>query len=289
MPSYPPAIISFEDCCRAFSNGYMLLRRFTTYNKDLLDVKVFIIEFEDPPFSGKHFRPDDPSLRDLQEIWQYLKTGGATIVAHELRNHNEQLFEIHVSNNALYYQRPRYNPPRILPKLDTAKPKPKPKVIKKIQTEPEIGYRDFTFLTKGNIDRPMLLSRNSIPWPRYEPMVATCNGDPFAKHDAPALDCQCGIYAYDKPSHPDMKSDAKIWGELALWGEVFICETGFRAQYAYPQTLFILDVGTKLVRTFRDNLEREYGVPVHLVEKREGKKASEIMQDMIDNFTSGQL
>ena len=69
-----------------------------------------------------------------------------------------------------------------------------------------------------------------------------------------------------------------IWGEVNLWGTVLVCPEGYRAQYAYPKTLFVRDVGTKLIRMFAENLEKAYGVPVHLVQEREGMTAGELME-----------
>ena len=150
--------------------------------------------------------------------------------------------------------------------------------------EPFIGYRDFDVLAKDDIYEPSLISRNGLLWNSYEPMIATCNGNIFASHDAPDEECQCGIYAFDSPSHHDLKPGANIWGEVYLWGEVLVCESGYRAQYAYPKTIFVRDVGTQLIRKFAQNLEKEYGVPVHLVETRSGMTAGEIMEQAINKL-----
>lgn len=150
--------------------------------------------------------------------------------------------------------------------------------------EPYVGYRDFDVLAKDDIYEPSLISRNGLLWNPYEPMIATCNGNIFAHHDAPDEECQCGIYAFDSPSHYDLKPNANIWGEVYLWGTVLVCESGYRAQYAYPKTIFVRDVGTELIKKFAQNLEKEYGVPVHLVETRTGMTAGEIMEKAINKL-----
>jgi hypothetical protein len=144
--------------------------------------------------------------------------------------------------------------------------------------EPYVGYRDFEVLTKDDVHEPSLVSRNGLLWEYFKPMIAMCHGNVFAKHDAPHIDCECGIYAFDKPTHRDLKSTAMIWGEVNLWGTVLVCPEGYRAQYAYPKTLFVRDVGTNLIRVFAENLEKAYGVPVHLVQEREGMTAGELME-----------
>ena len=73
----------------------------------------------------------------------------------------------------------------------------------------------------------------------------------------------------------------------SMWGKVYICESGYRAEYAYPKTIFIRDFGTKVIRRLRDELEERYGVPVFLVIEREGKFAEDIIADQLEAFMIG--
>jgi len=154
--------------------------------------------------------------------------------------------------------------------------------------EPIVGYRDFEILWRTDDCR--LYSRNGEMWAPRERMVAVCvsQGRQFIDHDAPDANCErkCGIYAFSSPSHKDLQvSSAAVWGEVNLWGEVLICPTGWRAEYAYPKTLFVRDHGTKMSGRVRDRLEAAYGIPVHLVEHREGITSDEYIDKALSLLT----
>jgi len=150
--------------------------------------------------------------------------------------------------------------------------------------EPYTGYRDFDF----DSDTRLLKSRNGTFWDEREKLTALCNNNPFSSHDAPDLQCHCGIYAFKSPKHSELQYSSKnIWGEIYMWGKVYICESGYRAEYAYPKTIFIRDFGTKVIRRLRDELEERYGVPVFLVIEREGKFAEDIIADQLEAFMIG--
>lgn len=142
------------------------------------------------------------------------------------------------------------------------------------------GYRDFDLVSLH--DGFILTSRNNAYWRPRKKMVAYCTARGLAAdHDAPGEHCDCGIYAFSRPDDPDLISQNKVWGEIAMWGEVLICETGYRAEYAYPTNLFMRDTGTKGVRHVADELEQMYGVPVFLVRERQGKTAAQIMEEIL--------
>lgn len=171
---------------------------------------------------------------------------------------------------------------------------PVQKPIEKLpdSTEPVVGYRDFLLGSPlAMYPMPALISRNKAPWPMREPMRAFCKKGAFSDHDAPAENCECGIYAFNRPDHPDLSNNEVIWGEIAMWGEVLMCgdtplsgETviqGYRSEFAYPKTLFVRDTKTKSIRWLRDFLADSYGVPVFLVPERQGKTAGEIISEML--------
>jgi len=153
-------------------------------------------------------------------------------------------------------------------------------------TEPVIGFRDFVLRT--SIDGPILMSRNDHPWVYRKRMRALCastnSGQPFSKHDAPEENCQCGIYGYARPNDPNLQQRDVVWGEIAMWGEVLICEKGYRSQFAYPLNLFIRDNGTRNVHYLAEELQELYGVPCFVVSEREGKTAAEVMSEMIEGM-----
>lgn len=167
--------------------------------------------------------------------------------------------------------------------LPKTQPKPKTGVADLgVGTEPIVGFRDFE--VEETDEGFILLSRNGAVWWPRQKLRARCTrtgSGHFSDHDAPKEDCACGIYAYARPDHPQLKDKNVVWGEIALWGDVLICETGYRAEFAYPLSLFVRDNGTKMVRHIRDSLETNYGVPVFLVDERDGKTAAEIMGELV--------
>lgn len=265
-----------------------------------------VVEFDVAFYSGVSRMPHPQQVDDLADIYAALRNGDAQILSVNVNSHGETEFRI-VAMERMLRRMPtfafdpagssvtpvKFIQPADMPQFTFTEPtKPKPKKIvteKKVRTAALVGYRDFTYLKKGNQNRPLLLSRNGVPWPRYAPLVASCNGDPFKEHDAPSVGCQCGIYAFNDPGHAELKTSSYMWGEIALWGKVLICPDGYRAEYAYPLNIFIKDVGTKTVRAFGEAIEKQYGVPVHLVKERSGKTASEVMAEMIDKLLKESL
>jgi len=100
-------------------------------------------------------------------------------------------------------------------------------------------------------------------WEPLKAIEATCNNS-FSSggHPAPQMDCQCGIWAFKDLDRLvgalSTYSGIRILGKVSLWGRVMETENGFRAQYAYPAELWLLD----------DSLEELgliYDVPVRKV------------------------
>lgn len=63
-------------------------------------------------------------------------------------------------------------------------------------------------------------------------------------HASPYERCTCGIYAVDSIEQLHLNylhSTPDVVGTVSLWGRVIIAEHGYRAQYAYPVSLFVRD------------------------------------------------
>lgn len=155
--------------------------------------------------------------------------------------------------------------------------------------EPIVGYRDFKMIQ--GLYGLALQSRNGAIWPPRKKMMAMCNGDPFAPHDVPDPSCQCGIYAYAKPDDSALQRDnSSLWGEIAMWGEVLVCETGYRAEFAYPTALFMRKPAmpgnrtTRVLEAIRKELEDTYGVPVFILAERASKSATQLMEEELDKL-----
>lgn len=69
------------------------------------------------------------------------------------------------------------------------------------------------------------------------------------KHDAPATNCHCGIWALKELEDAEKtiaeydKGQAFAYGSVQLWGRVIECERGYRAQHARPLSLTVINRG----------------------------------------------
>src|ERR1035437_8520782 len=114
-------------------------------------------------------------------------------------------------------------------------------------SSPIVGYRVWTWDTKG------LKSLCGERWHPSQSLAARCRasavvgpivGRAEAVHDAhevPQTDCTCGVYAAKNLEHLRQfgYEGRGIHGEVYLWGTVVEHELGWRAQYAYPKSLFL--------------------------------------------------
>jgi hypothetical protein len=112
---------------------------------------------------------------------------------------------------------------------------------------PIVGYRVWTWGTMG------LKSLSGTSWHPCQVVAARCRasivgGRGKAKdydHEAPHVDCTCGIYAAKTLDHFRSAEYERygIYGEVYLWGTVVEHELGYRAQFAYPKN-FVLHPDT---------------------------------------------
>jgi len=101
---------------------------------------------------------------------------------------------------------------------------------------PIIGHRVWQWDDAG------LRSLNGKPWSPCKPLAAKCGaGNAHDAHEPPQLDCTCGVYAAKNIEHlRQLGYEGRgIHGEVYLWGTVVEHELGWRAQFAYPKTLFL--------------------------------------------------
>lgn len=150
---------------------------------------------------------------------------------------------------------------------------------------PIVAWRAYT-VDHSVLDRPVLRSGHDAIWPQGGPLQATCKAntnrgaDPTEEeppHDAPQLDCGCGIYATRTLHHLRTAGygDPQLFGLIALWGRVIEHDDGYRARYAYPLALLVnlrdtsLDWGEWRPADWRDatadlcrSIARQYRVPV---------------------------
>ena len=111
---------------------------------------------------------------------------------------------------------------------------------------PIVAYRVWQWDAAG------LRSLNGEPWLPGRPLAAGCmaatRGTIVGRaeavhyaHEPPHSDCTCGVYAARNVEHLRQSGYEQygIHGEVYLWGTVVEHKLGWRAQFAYPKSLFL--------------------------------------------------
>lgn len=111
---------------------------------------------------------------------------------------------------------------------------------------PIVGYRVWQWDAVG------LKSLNGELWVPGRRLSALCRADargfisglPRFAHDSnqlPHPSCTCGVYAAKTVEHLRQCGYRRfgVHGEVSLWGTVVEHERGWRAQFAYPKTLYL--------------------------------------------------
>jgi len=145
--------------------------------------------------------------------------------------------------------------------------------------QPVIGWRTWSAVVRDNETRLSSVIQRSL-WPRGAPLFASCRCARWSiwpwsrnRHDAPALDCGCGIYAASlnvvRRYLPAVLADSvlvRVIGRVALWGVVYEHDQGWRASAAYPKSLFVPVSDLRAVNAERIVSDlAAYGVPVRAV------------------------
>jgi len=139
---------------------------------------------------------------------------------------------------------------------------------------PIIGHRVW------RLDANSLKSLNGEPWSPGKALAAGCRAPSFGTalgraeardaHDPPQFECTCGVYAARSPEHLRSMGCPRyaIEGEVYLWGTVVEHELGWRAQFAYPKSLFLppelIPSGAKALEA-RLGALAAYGMDVFLI------------------------
>lgn len=102
------------------------------------------------------------------------------------------------------------------------------------------GWRGWGLSTNGRLQA---LGQSHV-WPAKEALVAECATR--GVHIAPSFSCSCGIWAFKDLERliaaiGSGYNAIKVLGSVSLWGRVIETENGYRAQYAYPSELWLLD------------------------------------------------
>jgi hypothetical protein len=111
---------------------------------------------------------------------------------------------------------------------------------------PLVGYRVWQWDAIG------LRSLNGERWFAHQPLSAVCRADVCGSiaglsksthnpAELPSFGCSCGVYAAKTVEHLYQcgYKTLGVHGDVYLWGTVVEHERGWRAQFAYPKTLFL--------------------------------------------------
>jgi hypothetical protein len=108
---------------------------------------------------------------------------------------------------------------------------------------PIVGYRVWQWNATG------LRSLNGESWLPGRPLAAGCQAVArgtrvkavHGAHELPHPNCTCGVYAAKNIGHLRQfgYENRGIHGEVYLWGTVVEHRLGWRAQFAYPKSLFL--------------------------------------------------
>jgi preprotein translocase subunit YajC len=112
---------------------------------------------------------------------------------------------------------------------------------------PVVGYRVWQWDAAG------LKSLNGELWLARQPLSAVCRADAGGSiaglskvthnsGESPYFNCTCGVYAARTIEHLHQCGYGKfgVHGEVFLWGRVVEHERGWRAEFAYPKTFFLV-------------------------------------------------
>lgn len=145
--------------------------------------------------------------------------------------------------------------------------------------EPFVGWKGLLADTAGSLSSPAVRA----DWPARKKFVAAC--DLHKAHKPPVKSCGCGIYAVktfeDLKEHGyNMLGDREqtlYWPEqtyvvvqVALWGEVVEGRIGYRAQYAYPQKVWVPSNKLKVGALIRER----YGVKLGIIDRYTGRRSA---------------
>jgi hypothetical protein len=136
---------------------------------------------------------------------------------------------------------------------------------------PVVAYRAW------QLDAMGLKSLCGELWRPGRSLAAACRasvrGTAHDVHDAPQMNCTCGIYA--AKSQEDLRTAGYagfgIHGEVYVWGTVVEHELGWRAQYACPKNFFLpLEMLPVSMSVLEPRLKRlaTFGCDIHLIDKK---------------------
>jgi hypothetical protein len=131
---------------------------------------------------------------------------------------------------------------------------------------PILGWRVWRIAVDGEL----VSAYTPAGWPARAPIAARCYEHP-GEHDAPDEQCVCGVYACDDASAALFyahRSGSAVVGRAKLWGRVVEHDAGWRAEHAYPESIYVpREHFEEAADDVAAHLARRYGVPVRCVDE----------------------
>ena len=164
------------------------------------------------------------------------------------------------------------------------------------EEEPVVMYRAWKLQLNSMQDgmpvptlERLLLSINNVKWEPRHPLLAIHhpNGhrhddptQPLRGGGCPNWHCQCGIYGVKTlaqaqkwskmgPRGDRPNSHTQVVGKVVMWGKVLQYQVGAKAEYAYPEQLWLSPTmlswgGEEHPERLAEELAAKYGIPVNL-------------------------
>lgn len=166
-----------------------------------------------------------------------------------------------------------------------------------------VGWRAWDVARQPDSDGKVMLQSvtHSYTWVPFEKARAECSvctsTDTRARDCIPGDACSCGFYAAKSLEHlrtmsyhtynsEDDDGPVTIVGRLAMWGKVIEGSQGWKAEYAYPEMLF---VPFEVAKSLAQPVSNTYGVPVTLLNlldpaARPGRKRLPVLKPEAADF-----
>jgi len=124
--------------------------------------------------------------------------------------------------------------------------------------EPIIAWRAWNVLWPYHL---VNLNNHDLWLPR-ERMEARCIREEHPEgKEIPSIECTCGIYALQTKEEVQKQFPALVYGEVYLWGRIVEFTKGYKAQFAYPKSLYLR---TKQQEEILPLVESAYGIPTKM-------------------------
>jgi len=143
------------------------------------------------------------------------------------------------------------------------------------------GYRAWRVNHKQDGEWRLKAVGQETVWEPKKKMEAACVNNIISvanpagvyghSHQAPQRNCTCGFWAFksidmlpEALTGQNYRNEIRVIGSVDLWGRVIETENGFRAQYAYPKELWLLE-------DHMEDLGWIYGVKIRTKQMATGK------------------